>query len=156
MSMRSDFIYGYGFNSDCNEEKLLDFIKSHKETFCKSNKEKEIYNTLFTNTDANVRKENGIEDLLNNYRCDNTGMEGLGAVISNIMSRETGIRFSYCQADDDCDTLASVVFEEAYPWLFNEKEKELTEKKLSDICKKYTNELGITEESEFLALEYYG
>lgn len=50
----------------------------------------------------------------------------MGAVIANIMSRETGIRFAYCQPD--CNTLASVVFEESYPWMANETEKELTEK----------------------------
>lgn len=41
MSMRSSFIYGFGFNNDCDEEKLIDFIKEHKEAFCKSDREKE-------------------------------------------------------------------------------------------------------------------
>lgn len=40
MSMRSSFIYGFGFNSDCDKEKLIDFIKNHKETFCKSDEKK--------------------------------------------------------------------------------------------------------------------
>lgn len=34
--MRSSFIYGYGFNSDCDEGKLIDFIKNHKKAFCKT------------------------------------------------------------------------------------------------------------------------
>lgn len=41
MSMRSSFIYGFGFNNDCDVEKLIDFIKEHKEAFCKSDREKE-------------------------------------------------------------------------------------------------------------------
>lgn len=150
--MSSSFIYGYGFNSDCDEEKLIDFIKEHKETFCKSDREKELYNDMLNYTES----ECDLEDFFEDYSCDNTGMEGIGSVIANIMSRETGVRFAYCQSDGDCDTLASVVFEERYPWMVNEIEKELTEEKLSNICKKYMNELGITDNPDYLNLEYYG
>lgn len=80
----------------------------------------------------------------------------MGAVIANIMSRETGIEFAYCQPDENCDTPASVVFDEKYPWLLNETKKELTEEKLSNICKKYMDELGITDDPDYLELEYYG
>lgn len=152
MSMRSSFIYGYGFNGDCDEGKLIDFIKEHKETFCKSDREKELYNDMLKHTE----NEYDLEDFFEDYSCDNTGMKGVGAVIANIMSRETGIRFAYCQPDGDCDTLASIVFDEKYPWLFNETEKELTEEKLSNICKKYMDELGITDNPDYLNLEYYG
>lgn len=152
MSMRSSFIYGYEFNSDCDEGKLIDFIKEHKEAFCKSDREKELYNDMLKHTES----EYDLEEFFEDYSCDNTGMEGIGAVIANIMSRETGIRFAYCQPDGDCDTLASIVFDEKYPWLFNETEKELTEEKLSNICKKYMDELGITDSPDDLNLEYYG
>ena len=152
MSMRSSFIYGYGFDSDCAEEKLIDFIKEHKEAFCKSNREKKLYNDMLKHTES----EYDLEEFFEDYSCDNTGMEGMGAVIANIMSRETGIRFAYCQPDGDCGTLASIVFDEKYPWFFNETEKELTEEKLSNICKKYMNELGITDNPDYLNLEYYG
>ena len=43
MSMRSSFVYGFGFNCDCDEGKLIDFIKNHKEAFCKTDGEKELY-----------------------------------------------------------------------------------------------------------------
>lgn len=120
MSMRSSFIYGYGFNCNCDDGALVDFIKKHK------------------------------------YSCDNNGIEGIGSVIANIMSRETGIRFIYCPPDDECNTFASVVFEQGYPWQLNESEKELTEEKLSNICKKYMDELRITDVPDYLELEYYG
>lgn len=103
-----------------------------------------------------TENEYDLEDFFEDYSCDNTGMEGIGAVIANIMSRETGIRFAYCQPDGDCDTLASIVFDEKYPWSFNETEKELTEEKLSNICKKYMDELGIVDNPDYLDLEYYG
>lgn len=153
MSMNSSFIYGYGFNCDSDEGKLIDFIKEHRETFCKSDREKELYNDMLNYTESEYY---GLEDFFEDYSCDNTGMEGMGAVIANIMSRETGIRFAYCQPDGDCNTLASVVFEEGYPWQLNENEKELTEEKLLNICKKYMNELGITDNPDYLSLEYYG
>lgn len=35
----------YGFNSDCDEEKLIDFIKEHKEAFYKSDREKSYITT---------------------------------------------------------------------------------------------------------------
>lgn len=152
MNMRSSFIYGYGFNSDCDEGRLIDFIKEHKEAFCKSDREKELYNDMLNHTES----EYDLEGFFENYSCDNTEIEGIGAVIANIMSRETGIRFTYCPPDGDCDTFASVVFEEKYPWMVNEIEKELTEEKLSNICKKYMDELGITDNPDYLNLEYYG
>ena len=106
MSMRSNFIYGFGFNSDCNGEKLIDFIKNHKEVFCASDREKELYKEILDYTE----NEYNLEDLFEDYSCDNTGTEGVGAVIANIMSRETGIEFVYYQPDANCDTPASVVF----------------------------------------------
>lgn len=151
MSMNSSFIYGYGFNSDCDEEKLISFIKEHRETFCDSAKKEELYNDILDYENSQYT----LEDLFENYDYDTTGTEGLGAVIANIMSRETGINFIYCQPDETCNTLASVVFEESYPWLLNKTEKELTQEELSKICKIYMDELGISGEPDTLALEYY-
>lgn len=152
MSMNSSFIYGYGFNSDCSDDKLIDFIKAHKETFCRSDEEKTLYNDMLAYTET----EYDLEDFFEHYSCDNNGVEGTGAVIANIMSRETGIRFIYCPQDANCDTPASVVFNEQYPWNFNATEKELTEEKLDAICLKYMNELGIETVPNDLDLEYYG
>ena len=152
MSMRSSFIYGYGFSSDCDEERLIDFVKEHKETFCKSDREKELYDDMLNYT----KTKYDLEDFFKDYSCDNAGRKGSGAVIANIMSRETGIRFIYCPSDYNCYTPASVVFQEGYPWEINEIEKELTEERLSNICKKYMDELGITDNPDYLSLEYYG
>ena len=40
MSMRTSIVYGYGFEVDITDDKLIDFIKAHKDTFCKSDEEK--------------------------------------------------------------------------------------------------------------------
>ncbi|MFR3809012.1 MAG: hypothetical protein ACLTX3_08685 [Lachnospiraceae bacterium] len=79
--------------------------KNTKETFCESDREKELYNDML----KHIENEYDLEDFFEDYSCDNTGIKGIGAVIANIMSRETGIRFVYCQPDGDCDTLASIV-----------------------------------------------
>lgn len=152
MSMKSTFIYGYGFYCDCDNEKLIDFVKKHKKTFCKSEGETKLYENLL----KFVGNEYDMEDFFARYSCDTNSMEGNGAVIANIMSRETGIRFLYCLPDDACDTAASIVFEVSYPWQLNEVEKYLTEEKLSNICKQYIEELGIKEIPNYLELEYYG
>lgn len=152
MSMRSSLIYGYGFNCDCDDDKLIDFVKAHKEAFCKSDAEIKMYEEMLQYTET----EHDLENFFESYSCENAGAEGNGAVIANIMSRETGIRFIYCLPDGDCDTWASVVFEQGYPWHSNETEKNLTEKKLFNICKKYMIELGIEESPNYLDLEYYG
>ena len=149
--MSRSFIYGYGFNSDCDEEKLIEFIKTHKDTFCKSDKEKKLYKDML----SYAEKKYDLEDFFAYYSCDNMDTEGIGAVIANIMSRETGIRFTYCPSGDCC-LHDSIVFKEKYPWQINESEKELTEEKLLNICKKYMNELGITNSPDYLSLEYYG
>lgn len=124
MSMRSSFVYGFGFNCDCDEGKLIDFIKNHKETFTKSEGEKKLYDELLDYTE----NEYDLEDFFKDYECENNGSYGLGAIIANIMSRETGIRFDYCMPDDSCDTLASVVFGSGYPWQLNDIERNISEK----------------------------
>ncbi len=154
MSMRSSFVYGFGFNCDCDNERLVAFIKAHKETFCKTETEVEMYEEML-----NIEAEGDLEefyDFFDDYYCDISESLGKGAVIANIMSRETGIRFVYCPPDGDCDTYASVLFEERCPWHLNEVEKGLTEENLSDICQKYIDELGIAETPDYLSLEYFG
>jgi len=150
--MRSSFVYGFGFGSDCSDTKLIEFIKAHKSTFCKSESEVEMYEAMLQHTSAEYDLENFFEE----YSCDLTGTQGAGAVIANVMTRETGIRFVYCQPDGDCDTDASVVFEENYPWNLNEREQSLSMEELMYICKTYMQELGIEGEPDFLNLEYYG
>lgn len=152
MSMESNIIYGFGFNCDCDDDKLIDFVKMHKNAFCKSKAETQMYKEMLKYTE----NQYDLEDFFDRYSCESNGMEGNGAVISNIMSRETGIRFMYCPPDGDCDTYASVLFELGYPWSFNTVEKELTKEKLFDICKKYIDELGIITTPNYLELEYYG
>lgn len=148
MSTTTYGINGFGFpckSKNWDEDwRFANFIRNHKKSFCKSEDEKSIFNEFFN---PECRKTLGeiLEDY--NYCCDTSGDEGLGAIISNIMTRETGIRFSYFQSGFEYNAPAVVIFEQSYPWQLNDTEKALTEEKLRSICRKYTEELGITDDN---------
>lgn len=152
MSMSSSFIYGYGFELTCIDENIISFVKNHKDSFCKSDYEKGLYEDLLNY----IEKENTLDDFFADYFCDTSGREGNGAVISNIMQRETGISFQYECGDEECGSHPSVLLAETCPWYYNKIEKSLTEGGLNRICKKYMKELGIQLEPKYLGIEYYG
>lgn len=154
MSMQSSFLYGYGFPCTCDDTKLIAFIKNHKDTFCQSENETTLFEELLELTKNT--SDIDMEKFFQNYSCDASGVEGFGSVIANIINRETDIRFIYAPSDAECDTDPSVLFEQAMPWQLNETEKALTESELDNICVKYTKELGIKTEPNYLALEYFG
>lgn len=154
MSMQSSFLYGYGFPCTCDDIKLITFVKNHKNTFCQSEDETSLFEELLELTKE--ASDINMEEFFQNYSCDASGVEGFGSVISNIISRETNIRFIYAPSNDECGTESSVLFEQAMPWQLNATEKALTESELDDICIKYTKELGINTEPDYLALEYFG
>lgn len=148
MSIRTSFIYGYGFYCDCDDNQLIAFITNHKESFCKTEEEKRLCLHLM----AHAEKECDLKD----FYCNTTGLTEKGAIIATIMSRETGIQFRYYTPDDDCNTPAAIVFTEKYPWQLNQIERTLTEETLSAICAKYINELNISEKPDHLELKYFG
>lgn len=167
MNMNSIIYCGIGFNCDFKPKKFKEFLENNLFHFCMSNEEVELFN-LFSER-LNVKDENGkpkkmdeselediIEKTFDSYSCQTSGSQGAGAVISNVMTRVTGIRFSYYGADPDCDTYPAVIFQEDYPWNYNEEEKSLTQEKLKSICKECMDSLGIEGEPDFLKQEYYG
>lgn len=154
MSMSSSFVYGYGFACDFEVKKFIEFVKAHRDAFCRSPKEVEMYDELMAFTGD--EDEEDLDELFEDYEPDRHGGYGTGTVIANIMCRETYVTFAFHHSDDECDTDASIVFEQTYPWWYNETEKNLTERKLYEICLKYMDELGIKGAPEHLELEYWG
>lgn len=157
MSMSTSIVYGFGFIVDeITDKKLIDFIKNHKNTFCKSPTEKEMFNEILNMIELEIDMY-GLTDYFESYSCDCSGQEGRGAVISNIISRETGIRVQYEMGQDDCYSYPSVLFPEGMPWHLNEKEKNLTKESLTEILLPYVEELGLSRNNiEELKIEYYG
>ena len=159
MSMRSSFVYGFGFEVyDVKPLALIGFIENHKETLIKSDLEREMVETI-NNTENGLFAYNIAEEYFEDweYACDVTGQEGFGAVISNVISRETGIRIEYQMGQSDCGSYPSVLLAETYPWLYNEKERNLTVDSLTEILLPYAEELGLSKDDiDALEIEYYG
>lgn len=157
MSMETSIIYGFGFTCDLSDYKLINFLKNHKNTFCQTVQEVELFKkTVEAKEMTPAALDFFLEDLYRNYKCDTSGISGRYAIISNIMSRETGIRFDYCPPNGECDTPEAICFCAGYPWFYNEIEKSLTSDKLEQILKKYMEELEIDDEPDYLQLEHYG
>lgn len=157
MSMSTSIVYGFGFVMDgVTDKKLIDFIKNHKDIFCKSPTEKEMFNEILNMSEKEIDMY-GLDDYFENYSCNCSGQEGRGAVISNIISRETDISVQYEMGDEECYSYPSVLLAECMPWHLNEKEKSLTKESLTEILLPYVEELGLKKKDiECLKIEYYG
>lgn len=101
-------ICGYGFalvdslNVECEEdfEETMDplaaakFLKNHREAFGKTEQEKEILKAI-DNAKNDDDLEDAMIDLVENKYCDEETLDyGIGAVVSTVMRRETGINFN--------------------------------------------------------------
>ena len=152
MSMKTDVIYGYGFEIHADEKTIMEFVRKHSSTIVKrkNNRELELME------ECHNGNYEGIKEDYCDIECDLTGHGGLYAIISNIMTSETGIRFQYECGDCDCNSDESIMFCPVYPWQCNEKEKCLTEEQLEKIVNKYVEELGIITTVGYLEVEYFG
>lgn len=158
MSNRTDITYGYGFSiQNVTEKALAAFILKHREVFSADEEEKDACDLAEL-----VLKNKTVEDELfiyfDDYENDNSGHTGFGSAISNIMSRETEIGFTY-EESTSFDRYAEkyILFPECYPWQLNDKEKELTEESLFAIMAKYVMELHLdVDDIDYHDVEYYG
>lgn len=150
MGVKNTIIYGYGFKDIFTIDEIANFIKNHKETFCKSAKEFELYDKVLKYTNVEELED---DFYMSGYECDNSSAMGIRAAISNIMSRETGINFQYEKGDGYSTPM--IMLAEHMPWNYNDIEKKLTEKSLRDICIKYAKELGADKSSvDYQEVEY--
>lgn len=143
--------YGYGFECECKEKNFIEFIKAHKNRFCKTDDERELYQRI-----ENISDKRNIKDLFDNYYCEQSYCKGAYAAISNIMTRETGYEFSYKYACEECNTPATIVIDFSDLYDLTYKRKKELETKVYDICKRYMAELGITGKPDYLTLKYFG
>ncbi len=183
MSMRSYFVYGYGFDVDSVDfGTTLKFIYNHASTLLQlyNNKAQETLDKITADIKANWSDENNdIDDeAIDNYFDDimdpddvsDDIYDALGNITENepedirmfdtvaqIMTRETGITINYEQGQpDECVGDPALIFPMCYPWECNEKEKNLTEDDLNDILTPYINEFGLESKPMSLEIEYYG
>ena len=162
MSMSTNIIYGKGSEITASN-KIVDFIRNHRSTLEEiqtkisqyRSPEQLSYSDLFA--DIDVKEPVSIDELYEKYRNFQSGytsIEGLSGVVADVMSKETDVRMDFLREQEE-DT-EYIVFTEALPWHLNDTEKELTEESLTDIFKKYFDELEIPLEMGDVKLEYCG
>ena len=151
MSMQSWTVEGFGFVLGTGGHS---FVLKHRDTVQKLNGSSEFLKMAeeFDNEEDFFNEASLADDL---YIGDNGG-EGIGALVADVMSEETGITFTFCPADGDTGSEDTIMLEKCMPWQFTEKEKNLTRGGLIKICKPYMEELGLEGEAEFVSVEYYG
>ena len=153
MSMVSYTVNGFGFSVvDLTVQKTVEFIKKHKESFCNSEENKELFSEI-----ENLNDKEELEDIFSSYCCERSAREGYAAAVSNIIYAETGIEVQYEPGQGDCVGEACIILSEAMPWYYTDKEKELTRDKLIDILSPYVDELGLSDVPiEQQSVEYFG
>lgn len=158
MSSSTSIYYGYGFEVDeVTTQSIMDFMKNHQLTLSYP-REIEMFVAL-RDKDEGILSYDDPNEFFEDwaYSCNVSGQEGLGAVISNIISRETGIRIEFQKGQDDCGSVSTVLLLETSPWNYNEKEKNLTLDSLMKLLFPYAKELGIDKDDiGFVSIEYYG
>ena len=137
-------INGYGITltpaAAFSYEKYKSFIKNHVASLEKKAEKSEAAEWLLNGCNRYLAS-NHLKDA---DTCLNSGIITPAAFLSNIMFLETGIRFSAYNDAEDYDISAGVVmFEENFPWLMTEFERNMTKQVLDDIFAKYIAELGM-------------
>lgn len=132
-------VYGYGFETDSSritEEKLMRFIKNHHDSLEKiSPGMTKMLDAVIEDVEKEKKIPDWAEDEIKN--CVDCGC--YGEIIAKVMKAETGIDFCCTGMTDEGEE--AVIFMSAYPWEYNEKEKTLTKDSLTEIFRKYGEEL---------------
>lgn len=137
-------INGYGITlttaADFSYEKYKELIKAHMPNLKKKAEKSEAAEWVLKGCNKYLVSDN----LKDADTCLNSGIITPAAFLSNIMFLETGIRFSaYNDAEDYDVSAGAVIFEENFPWLMTEFERNMTQQVLDDIFAKYIAELGM-------------
>lgn len=151
MSMQTECIYGIGFQIKIEPDQLQKFLQDHRESLNQLKGVESVLECLDLN-------EDDFEDALLGFEYwPNNGFgDSLTAIIADIMNIETGLPIAYYPPAED-DDKESIIYERAYPWEMNDKEKNLTKDELTTMFEKYAKELDSNiEVDDDIRLEYYG
>lgn len=133
-------IEGIGFYLDkAPEYSVRRFFQNHKDTFCQSEKNIEIYNRL-------VIEKNSLEDAFLHSRSDfyfvenDGGAEMWQLAVLDIINHETDLDVSYWKADDIPHNRPVIMVEQHFPEDYNEYTRSLTKKEILKILDGYARE----------------
>lgn len=150
MSMITDCIYGIGFQIKIEPDQLQKFLQDHKESLEQLKGVESVLECLDLDEDAFEDALLGFE-----YWPNNGFGDSLTATIADIISVETGLPIAYYPPTEDNEE-ESILYERAYPWEMNDKERNLTRDELIAIFEKYAKELDPNiEVDDAIALEFY-
>ena len=150
MSMQTECIYGIGFQIKIEPEGLQKFLQNHRENLKQLKNVESILECLDLD-------EDDFEDALLGFEYwPNNGFgDSLTAIIADIMNIETGLPIAYYPPTEDNDQ-ESILYERAYSWEINDKERNLTKDELIIMFEKYAKELDSNiEVDDDIRLEYY-
>lgn len=150
MSMQTECIYGIGFQIKIELDQLQKFLQDHRESLNQLKGVESVLKCLDSD-------EDDFEDALLSFKYwPNNGFgDSLTAIIADIMSVETGLPIAYYPPAED-DDHESILYEQAYPWEMNDKERNLTKDELTTMFEKYAKELDSNiEVDDDIRLEYY-
>ena len=149
MNEHDDITYGFGFyTQNITPGAYAAFVLKHKDAWVKDEYDQECYAHIVALD--KMRGEEGFDkfyanmnlsfdEVLWEQECKNSGCSGFLAVISNIMTNETGIRFSF----ESGEFHEAVMFIERFVWDYSVKECSLSRDELASIVRKYAEELGV-------------
>ena len=150
MSTQTDYIYGIGFQIKIKPNQLQKFLQDHKESIEQIKGAESVLECLNLDEDAFEDAFHGFE-----YWPNNGFGDSLTAIIADIMSVETGLPIAYYPLTENGDQ-ESILYERAYSWEMNDKERNLTKDELIAMFEKYTKELDSNiEVDDAIMLEYY-
>ena len=139
----------YGFSY----EKYKELIKAHMPNLKKKAEKSEAAEWVFNGCKDYLSSSKKGMVLANVDACLNSGITP-AAFLSNIMFLETGVRFSAYNDAEDYDVSAGVVmFEENFPWLMTEFERNMTQQVLDDIFAKYIAELVMDVRPDHICID---
>lgn len=144
-------VEGRGFYIEGIPHEFKKFFEKHKDTFSQSEKESDLYESFAAIKEDDAWEVN-VRKLFDGYEGEVNEDSGWGAVVTTVIYRETGIRFSFWDSESYpkvCGNKHScILFEETMPYFLNEQEKALTEASLKYLIDEFAGELGTKEATE--------
>lgn len=142
MSMQTNINYGFGIDTyDINaipDANLAAFARKHL---------KDWEDDPLNMSDAEVL------EYIENISDERSNITSANAVVSNAITKETGIEVGYEEFEDQ----KAIMYYAGYPWQIHGEERDITPEKLQELFQPYLNELGIPDiKLDYVQVEYVG
>ena len=155
MSSLLNIEYGYGIDKETlrkiTTKNMEEFLKNHLPLDYK-----EMVEDVASEIGERLPEESDYEQWMEECTCINSGINGMYSIISTVMTRETGIRFTF--HNDTDATICAIMLSKSLPWEMNKYEARCTKEHVEYLFKKYLSELDLQEDQivfKNISVEYY-